>query len=218
MHYCTFLQDQFFRRIVLWNFFRAYDTFFWWTCKFNVQLAIYNVSFQCMWKNWKFFLSTWSFHISNWKWKSKSLNPAETKITTEILVVDISKRCVWVIHLTPPPHPHSSFFSSLPSSPFPPFALLSHFSLSSSGTTLCHHRDDTWGSTSSGEGSEVESKNGARLHSLFTSLGIGILMLKAIGQPFIKLTRDVGDERRGWDGRKGGRGTREREREKITLC
>lgn len=37
-----------------------------------------------------------------------------------------------------------------------------------------------------------EAENKGRLHSLFTSLGIGILMLKAIGQPFIKLTGDVG--------------------------
>lgn len=69
----------------------------------------------------------------------------------------------------------------------------------------------------------MERKNGGWLHSLFTSLGIGILMLKAIGQPFIKLTRNVEEERRGGDGRigrKGGRGTEEREREgkKSTLC
>lgn len=37
-----------------------------------------------------------------------------------------------------------------------------------------------------------EEENEERVHSLFTSLGIGILMLKAIGQPFIKLTGDVG--------------------------
>lgn len=37
-----------------------------------------------------------------------------------------------------------------------------------------------------------EAENKGRLHSLFTSVGIGILMLKAIGQPFIKLTGDVG--------------------------
>lgn len=50
-------------------------------------------------------------------------------------------------------------------------------------------------------------ENSGRLHSLFTSLGIGILMLKAIGQPFIKLTRNVGKERRGeseaWEREKG---------------
>lgn len=42
-----------------------------------------------------------------------------------------------------------------------------------------------------------EAENKGRLHSLFTSLGIGILMLKAIGQPFIKLTGDVGIVARG---------------------
>lgn len=41
-----------------------------------------------------------------------------------------------------------------------------------------------------------EEENEERVHSLFTSLGIGILMLKAIGQPFIKLTGDVGMEPR----------------------
>lgn len=59
-----------------------------------------------------------------------------------------------------------------------------------------------------------EAENKGRLHSLFTSLGIGILMLKAIGQPFIKLTGDVGGSgERGRDGgsRKthSGRGRRE---------
>ncbi len=44
---------------------------------------------------------------------------------------------------------------------------------------------------------EGQRENRGRLHSLFTSLGIGILMLKAIGQPFIKLTGDVGKETRG---------------------
>lgn len=64
-----------------------------------------------------------------------------------------------------------------------------------------------------GEG--VGRENRGRLHSLFTSLGIGILMLKAIGQPFIKLTRNVGKDRRGkmeGEERKGGRGMGERKR------
>lgn len=66
----------------------------------------------------------------------------------------------------------------------------------------------------------MEGENRGRLHSLFTSLGIGILMLKAIGQPFIKLTGDVGERRgegemEGWGsegGRDSGRG------ERGTLC
>lgn len=45
-----------------------------------------------------------------------------------------------------------------------------------------------------GETGREEEENEERLHSLFTSLGIGILMLKAIGHPFIKLTGDVGME------------------------
>lgn len=56
---------------------------------------------------------------------------------------------------------------------------------------------------------EREGENKGRLHSLFTSLGIGILMLKAIGQPFIKLTGDVGIETRGWDGGMEGEGGRD---------
>lgn len=59
-----------------------------------------------------------------------------------------------------------------------------------------------------------EAENKGRLHSLFTSLGIGILMLKAIGQPFIKLTGDAGGiAARGRDGGSrethSGRGKRE---------
>ena len=62
--------------------------------------------------------------------------------------------------------------------------------------------------------SKRERENRGRLHSLFTSLGIGILMLKAIGQPFIKLTGDVGKETRGWGGRMGSEGWRQRQWER----
>lgn len=55
-------------------------------------------------------------------------------------------------------------------------------------------------------------ENKGRLHSLFTSLGIGILMLKAIGQPFIKLTGDVGGDR---GGGMGGSATEEAGRRAV---
>lgn len=69
-----------------------------------------------------------------------------------------------------------------------------------------------------------EAENKGRLHSLFTSLGIGILMLKAIGQPFIKLTGDVGGSGGGGEMEGAGRHRvcegRESEgvRERSTLC
>lgn len=55
-----------------------------------------------------------------------------------------------------------------------------------------------------------EAENKGRLHSLFTSLGIGILMLKAIGQPFIKLTGDVGGSGEGAEMEGAGRQHSER--------
>lgn len=61
---------------------------------------------------------------------------------------------------------------------------------------------------------EREGENKGRLHSLFTSLGIGILMLKAIGQPFIKLTGDVGIETRGGDRGRESEGGRQRQWER----
>lgn len=76
----------------------------------------------------------------------------------------------------------------------------------------CHCTDDRWGSTSS---TERQRENRGRLHSLFTSLGIGILMLKANGQPFIKLTGDTGKERSWW---MEDWGVRERQRQQNTLC
>lgn len=64
-----------------------------------------------------------------------------------------------------------------------------------------------------------EAENKGRLHSLFTSLGIGILMLKAIGQPFIKLTGGaMGARRREQEDAQWAREESERVRERSTLC
>lgn len=55
-------------------------------------------------------------------------------------------------------------------------------------------------------GRETEQKKEREKHLLFTPLHIGILMLKAIGRLFIKLTGDA--EKRGWRGQLGGGGRR----------
>lgn len=116
-----------------------------------------------------------------------------------------TKSQCWHVHVIPVDTLPSPLILCLS---FPPSALLSHFSLPSLGSALCHRRDDRWGSTSSREWAS-EGENRGRLHSLFTSLGIGILMLKAIGLPFIKLTGDVEKERRGCSGKMGSEGGRD---------
>lgn len=142
--------------------------------------------------------------------KVKSFTQTKTNPQSENLSVD-TKRKTYSCYPSRHTFPHPPLSLALPSYPtFPSHPL----------GVLCATAETTDGAQHHPE-SERERENRGRLHSLFTSLGIGILMLKAIGQPFIKLTGDVGKETRGWDGRMGGAREAEtvgEERERSTLC